>query len=134
MGVVWQAVHVVTRKPVALKVLKHSSEGNTRAVQRFLREARAACAVRHPCVVEVHDVLELEDGSPVLVMELLAGETFAQLLPEGPFGVTELVEALARIHDRHVILVVDEYDRVVSDDVKSKLAELLKIMWTRRCR
>jgi hypothetical protein len=55
-------------------------------------------------------------------------ETFAQLLPEGPFGVTELVEALARIHDRHVILVVDEYDRVVSEDVKSKLAELLKIM------
>jgi energy-coupling factor transporter ATP-binding protein EcfA2 len=55
-------------------------------------------------------------------------ETFAQLLPEGQFGVTELVEAFARIHDRHVILVVDEYDRVISDDVKNKLAELLKIM------
>jgi serine/threonine protein kinase len=80
MGVVWQAVHAVTRKPVALKVLKRSGEDDVRAVQRFLREARAACAVRHPSVVEVHDVLELDDGSPVMVMELLAGETLAQRL------------------------------------------------------
>jgi serine/threonine-protein kinase len=98
MGVVWQAVHVVTRKPVALKVLKHSSEGNTRAVQRFLREARAACAVRHPCVVEVHDVLELEDGSPVLVMELLAGETFAQLLARvGAMTLPELARIMVHV-------------------------------------
>lgn len=55
-------------------------------------------------------------------------ENFAQLLPEGPFGVTELIEVFARIHDRHVILIVDEYDRVVSEEVKNKLAELLKIM------
>ena len=80
MGIVWQAVHAVTRKPVALKVLKRSGEDDARALQRFLREARAACAVRHPSVVQVHDVLELEDGSPVMVMELLSGETLAQRL------------------------------------------------------
>lgn len=55
-------------------------------------------------------------------------ENFGQLLPEGPFGVHELIEVFARIHDRHVILIVDEYDRVVSEEVKNKLAELLKIM------
>ena len=55
-------------------------------------------------------------------------ENFAHLLPEGPFGVHELIEVFARIHDRHVILIVDEYDRVVSEEVKNKLAELLKIM------
>ena len=55
-------------------------------------------------------------------------ENFAHLLPEGQFGVHELVEIFARVHDRHVILIVDEYDRIVSEEVKNKLAELLKIM------
>ena len=80
MGVVWSAVHVVTRKPVALKFLTAAGRDSKHAVQRFLREARAACAVRHPSVVEVHDVLELEGGAPVMVMELLAGETLADRL------------------------------------------------------
>jgi eukaryotic-like serine/threonine-protein kinase len=79
MGVVWEATHTVTRKPVALKFLKRSQEDG-RAVHRFLREARAASAVRHPSVVEVHDVLELDDGSPVMVMDLLHGETLAERL------------------------------------------------------
>ncbi len=78
MGVVWEAVHTVTRKPVALKFLKRTGHEDRRAVGRFLREARAACAVRHPNVVEVHDVLDLPDGLPVMVMELLTGETLAQ--------------------------------------------------------
>ncbi len=55
-------------------------------------------------------------------------ENFAHLLPEGAFGVTELIEVFARIHDRHVILIIDEYDRVESEEVKNKLAELMKIM------
>jgi serine/threonine-protein kinase len=86
MGVVWQAVHTVTRKPVALKFLKPGKVGHDlHAVRRFMREARAACAVRHPSVVEIHDVLELADGSPVMVMELLAGETLAQRIAREQF-------------------------------------------------
>jgi serine/threonine protein kinase len=98
MGVVWQAVHVVTRKPVALKFLKRRDEDDSRAVQRFLREARAACAVRHPSVVEVNDVLELEDGSPVMVMELLAGETLAQKLSrERTLALPELARIMVHV-------------------------------------
>jgi serine/threonine-protein kinase len=96
MGVVWQAVHVVTRKTVALKFLKRNGADDDRAVQRFLREARAACAVHHPSVVEVHDVLELEDGSSAMVMELLKGETFARRLAREPNGGMPLAE-VARI-------------------------------------
>jgi serine/threonine protein kinase len=77
MGVVWAARHVVTRKAVALKFLKDTARENAAIRHRFLREARAACAVRHPNVVEVHDVFELTDGSPVIVMDLLEGETLA---------------------------------------------------------
>jgi serine/threonine-protein kinase len=79
MGIVWEAAHLVTRKPVALKFVKRGrDEAVTR--QRFLREARAACAVRHASVVQVHDVLELEGGLPVMVMDLLHGETLAARL------------------------------------------------------
>ena len=55
-------------------------------------------------------------------------ENFAQLLPEGPFAVNDLVEVFGRIHDRHAILIIDEYDRVTDEEVKAKLAELIKIM------
>jgi serine/threonine protein kinase len=83
MGLVWAAVHTITRKPVALKFLKRSASAAPGAVERFLREARAACAVRHPSIVDVHDVFLLEDGSPVMVMDLLTGETFADRLAGG---------------------------------------------------
>jgi|GEM_PF-4782989 len=79
MGVVWSAMHVVTRKPVALKLLLPSGDLDWRLVQRFLREARAACAVQHPNIVVIHDVLELDDTTPMMVMELLLGES-----PGGP--------------------------------------------------
>ncbi len=55
-------------------------------------------------------------------------ENFAQLLPEGPFTISDLVDVFARIHDRHAIFIIDEYDRVTNEDVKAKLAELIKIM------
>ncbi len=54
-------------------------------------------------------------------------ENFEQLLP-GHCGVGELVQLFERICEKHVILVIDEYDRVTSEDVKAKLAELIKNM------
>ncbi len=84
MGVVWAATHLVTRKPVALKALRPAYANDKQVIQRFLREARAACAVRHPNVVEIHDVLELDDGVPVMVMDLLEGESLGQRLLRDP--------------------------------------------------
>lgn len=78
MGAVWEATHNLTRKSVALKFLKAAPE-NAQARRRFLREARAASAVQHPNVVEIHDIIEHE-GMPVMVMDLLIGEALAQKL------------------------------------------------------
>ena len=80
MGAVWSAVHVVTKKRIALKFLKANAAASPSHVRRFLREARAASAVRHPNVVEIHDIVELENGSPVMVMDFLVGESLATLL------------------------------------------------------
>lgn len=78
MGEVWSAEQLVTRKSVAMKFL--AIDADESAKKRFMREARAACAVRHPNVVEVYDVIEQEDGLPVIVMELMVGESLGDRL------------------------------------------------------
>lgn len=52
--------------------------------------------------------------------------SFDELLPAGQFSVTELNDVLAEIQGAHVLLVLDEYDRVTSEDLRNKLAELIK--------
>ncbi len=52
--------------------------------------------------------------------------SFNELLPEGTFSVTELNEVLSGIHATHVLLILDEYDRVTDEDFRNKLAELFK--------
>ena len=71
MGVVWEATHLITRRRVAIKFVLGPAHQRADLRRRFLREARAASAANHPNVVEVHDVFELDDGTPVMVMELL---------------------------------------------------------------
>jgi len=111
MASVWAATHVVTRKTVALKFLKPELAEKADLRQRFLREARAATAVRHPSVVQIHDVLELDDRSPVMVMDLLEGESLAsRLAREGPLPLVEvarlLVPAVAAIGSAHALGIV----------------------------
>ncbi len=97
MGEVWAATQTVTRMPVALKFLRDPSAGED-VRRRFLREARAAVAVRHPNVVQIHDVLELPGGEPVMVMELLEGESLEQRLRrEGKVPLGELGAVMVRV-------------------------------------
>jgi serine/threonine-protein kinase len=74
MGEVWAASDVRSGEPVALKLLKPGATWSESARERLVREARATRAVQHPAIVPVRDVFE-HDGTPVLVMELLRGET-----------------------------------------------------------
>jgi serine/threonine protein kinase len=95
MGVVWSARDLTTGQFVALKVLRPDEDDTQSSRRRFMREARAAAAVRHPNVVMVHDVLLLEDGTPVIVMELLEGEPLsARLRREKTLSVEELARVL----------------------------------------
>jgi eukaryotic-like serine/threonine-protein kinase len=75
MGVVFAARDLELRRTVALKVLRPGDGAPSKKMRaRLLREARAAAAVRHGNVVAVHEVFEHE-GLPVLVMDLLEGES-----------------------------------------------------------
>jgi Cdc6-like AAA superfamily ATPase len=52
--------------------------------------------------------------------------SFDERLPAGGFSVTQLNEVMAEIGGTHVLLILDEYDRVTNEDLKNKLAELIK--------
>ena len=98
MGQVWAATHTVTRKAVALKILKSTGAANPDLLRRFLREARAASAVRHPNVVQIHDIVQMEDGVPIMVMDLLEGESLGQRLArEGYLSLPELAKVLVPV-------------------------------------
>jgi serine/threonine protein kinase len=78
MAAVYAATHASGRR-AAFKILhrRHESEPETRA--RFLAEADHARRVRHPDALQVLGLAMTDDGLPVLVMELLEGETLAAL-------------------------------------------------------
>jgi eukaryotic-like serine/threonine-protein kinase len=112
MGDVYRATNVSLGRQVAVKILSREMTKDADDVLRFLREARAAAAVRHPNVVDVLDVARDDDGTPFIVQELLAGEDLEQYLAAcgGRLSAEEALEimvpvcdAVAAAHARDVI-------------------------------
>jgi serine/threonine-protein kinase len=109
MGEVWSARDRLTNEPVALKFLKGPASPDL--VKRFVREAKAASAVRHSNVIAVHDIVVLDGGTPAIVMDLLRGETLASHFKRlAPLSVTELssimVPILAAVGAAHAAGIV----------------------------
>jgi serine/threonine-protein kinase len=75
MAAVYEAENVDIGKRVAIKVLAQELTTSAIVVERFLREARAAAAIRSPYICDVYDSGKLEDGRPFLVLELLEGDS-----------------------------------------------------------
>jgi serine/threonine-protein kinase len=92
MGAVYRVHSALTERLVAaLKVMKPTAEPDARA--RFVREAEALSALRHPAVVRVMGFSEDPDRDLLyIVMELAVGETLRARVARGPM---ELSEALA---------------------------------------
>jgi hypothetical protein len=103
MGVVWRAVDEVLGREVALKELRTCSDAAGSELAdlsvRMQREARAAARVRHPGVVAVHDVTEVE-GRPLIVMELVDGPSLDDVLRDrGPLDPREAAAIGAKVMD-----------------------------------
>src|SRR5512132_15729 len=90
MGTTYLAVDKVLRRKVALKVIEVPAVATSRDAQairrRFLREARAAAALRHPNVAAVYHFGASPDGTHFYyAMELVEGETLETLVQrDGP--------------------------------------------------
>jgi serine/threonine-protein kinase len=77
MGAVYLAEHPDIGRKVAIKVLRSEFSRDAQLLGRFMNEARAANAIRHPNIIEILDSGTTEQGMPYLVMELLEGEVLA---------------------------------------------------------
>jgi non-specific serine/threonine protein kinase len=98
MGVVYEAEDTRLGRRVALKFLPEQMAQNTQLIERFQREARAASALNHPNICTIH-AIEQADGQNFLVMELLEGQTLAQMLGRVSFPMDKLVPIATQMAD-----------------------------------
>ena len=111
MGIVVAAMHLQLARRVALKFLLPEVCVNPDAVDRFLREARAAVQIQSEHVARVIDVGKLSSGAPYMVMEYLDGSDLGQVLrARGTLPITEAVDyvlqACEAIAEAHVLGIV----------------------------
>jgi len=101
MGAVYRALHIELQKEVALKTLTAGELQSEDSARRFLREARSASQLEHPNTVTVTDFgLDHQLLMPYLVMELLRGQSLAELLQAQttqPLPHARLVRLLAQV-------------------------------------
>jgi serine/threonine protein kinase len=109
MGEVYRARDTRLNRDVAIKVLPDVFANDPDRVARFHREAQAVAALNHPNIAAIYD-LEVAGGAKFLVLELVEGETLAELLQRGPLPPAEalnvgqqICEALEVAHEKGVI-------------------------------
>ncbi|HHH11321.1 MAG TPA: serine/threonine protein kinase [Sorangium sp.] len=104
-GVVFQATHVLLRRPTAIKLLPMTRAGET-ALARFEREVRQTSRLEHPNNISIYDFGRTPDGIFYFAMELLDGLTLGQLSthfgpqPQGrvAYIMLQAAHALAEAH------------------------------------
>jgi serine/threonine-protein kinase len=104
MGVVFKARHMRLNRVVALKMALAGAYASPHERERFQREAEAVATLRHPNIVQIHDVGNSE-GRPYFTMEYVEGGSLAQKLAGTPQAAREaamLVATLAgAVHAAH---------------------------------
>lgn len=111
MGTVYAAEEVPSGRKVAVKLLNESASSDSKAAQRLYTEAHAASAVGHPNIVEVYELGQTYNGTPFLVMELLEGQSLADVLQllgklDPGYGVdiiAQILSALAAAHEKSIV-------------------------------
>ena len=84
MGAVRGAFDHDLERTVAIKALLPGLDGDDAVVATFVREARITALIEHPNVAPVHRLERRDDGSLLLVMKLIDGETLREHLEELP--------------------------------------------------
>jgi serine/threonine protein kinase len=109
MGVVYKAEDLRLGRFVALKFLPEELSHDSKTLERFWREARAASALNHPNICTIYEVGEHE-GQHFIAMELLEGETLAARIERGPVPLAEamrialgLLAALQVLHPKELV-------------------------------
>ena len=110
MGAVYLAEHPFMGRKAAIKVLRREFAEDRSLVERFMNEARAANAIRHPNIIDIIDVGRMPNGIPYLMMEFLEGESLSQRIRRGNMPIPEALDvilqttsALAAAHAKGIV-------------------------------
>src|SRR5262245_40277893 len=107
MGEVYRARDTRLKRDVAIKTLPAAFSSDPDRLARFEQEAHAAAALTHPNILAVHDI-GIQDRSPYIVYELLAGETLRAQTAGVPvrkaveFGI-QIAAGLAAAHEKRIV-------------------------------
>jgi serine/threonine protein kinase len=109
MGEVYKAKDLRLGREVAIKVLPEAFSADKERLARFEREAKLLAALSHANVATLYELNE-SDGLPLLVMELVEGETLEERIARGPLSVdeaiplfVEIAEGLEAAHEKGII-------------------------------
>src|SRR6266542_4435644 len=118
MGVTYRALDKVLDRPVALKIISANvGSRSAHARERFMREARASAALRHPNVATVYQFGVREGtGQFFYAMELVEGETLEERVRRrGPLEVLTTIDIALQVT---AALAAAEERRLVHRDLK----------------
>jgi TonB family protein len=115
MGAVYKVRHRLLDELRVIKVIRSAQEPTPEAEERFLREARTACRLRHPNVAVLHDFALGEDGRAYIVLEHIEGATMRGLLER--LGTPPLPLALEIARQAALALQYLHRQRIVHRDI-----------------
>ena len=109
MGEVYRARDSQLKRDVALKILPETVARDPERLARFQREAEILASLNHQHIAHIYGLADSE-GTRALIMELVEGETLAEVLARGPMAIDEtlgcvkqIADALEAAHDRGVV-------------------------------
>jgi eukaryotic-like serine/threonine-protein kinase len=114
MGVVYEAEDLKLGRHVALKFIPENLAGDTKSLERFTREARAASQLNHPNICTIHGI-EDNNGHPFIVMERLEGESLKQHIGGHAMNIDKVLDVGVQVADA---LVASHSKNIVHRDIK----------------
>jgi serine/threonine-protein kinase len=124
MADVYEGIHPLIGKAVAIKVLSRTLSSDPAMVDRFVQEARAVNQIRHHNIVDIFALGRLNDSRVYCVMEFLSGESLQKRLRRAP-GMT-YEEALAVLSQMCDGLEAAHKVKIVHRDLKPENVFLIE--------
>ncbi|TPW19542.1 MAG: protein kinase, partial [Elusimicrobia bacterium] len=115
MGVVYEAVDISLRRPVAVKQLRADLREDPKELESFLAEARLVASLKHPNIVEIHSLVD-QGGEVFLVFEFVPGNPLHRVLQRVPR--LPLASALSVFRQVGAALDHAHAQRVIHRDLK----------------
>ncbi len=109
MGIVYRARQKALNRTVALKMVLNGVGSSSRDVTRFRAEAETVARLRHPNIVQIHEVAQHE-GRPFFVLEFVEGGSLAQSLRGTPISAEKsarllltVAQAVQHAHEQGIV-------------------------------